>query len=240
MLPPKWDWTGAAAAALQRQDGAGTGSTEAVRELGDLQVAYHALVSCVVANDLLTTLRDGPALSRALDATILARPPPVFALLLCEVTGAAAADTACVQGGEGHVVPSVRKQCIAALRRMLAQLAAQPSFRPIALDGIGVRCCLRGLCNGSIDVRDGGALGLMTEAAHVACELHAAYGDAYGAAARAFVAAEEGGRHETEWQEVLQAVAAEDVARTKAAFKALLRAKQARAPRRLGSGAPQS
>lgn len=85
MLPPKWDWTGAAAAALQRQNGNGTGSTEAVRELGEIQVALHALVTCVVANDLLATLQDGPALSRAIDATILVRPPAC----------AAAAATAC-------------------------------------------------------------------------------------------------------------------------------------------------
>lgn len=138
------------------------------------------------------------------------------------------------------MVAQVRKQCIAALRRMLAQLAAQPSFRSVALDGIGVRCCLRGLCNGSVDVRDGGALGLLAEAAHVTCELHAAYGDAFDAAARAYVAAEEGSRFEAEWQEVLMAITAEDAARAKTALKALLRAKQARAPRRLGTSAPQS
>ena len=68
-FPTDWDWSGATAAAQRNSTGAGTGSTEVVRELGDLQLAYHSLVAEAVANKLLATL-EGPALDAAMQSLV--------------------------------------------------------------------------------------------------------------------------------------------------------------------------
>lgn len=74
MMPVDWDWTGATAEAQRRQDGSGgTGSTEAVRELSELQLGYHSLVSSIMTNSLLGTLQGSPALASAMSATVLVR-----------------------------------------------------------------------------------------------------------------------------------------------------------------------
>jgi hypothetical protein len=70
-MPTNWDWTGATAEAQRRQDGNSTGSTEAVRELSELQLGYHSLVSSIMTNNLLGTLQGSPALSSAMSATVL-------------------------------------------------------------------------------------------------------------------------------------------------------------------------
>jgi hypothetical protein len=145
----------------------------------------------------------------------------------------------CVQGGEAHVDIPIRKQCLVALHRIMERLAPEPSFEEFAVQNIGVRCCLRGLCNGSVDIRDGGALGLLNEASQTICALHAAYSAAFEAASQAYVEREEGAKHRKAWGELLVAVAAHDVVATKANYKALLRAKQARAPRAHAAGTLQ-
>ena len=90
-----------------------------------------------------------------------------------------------VQGGEAHVDVAVRKLSIVALGRALRQCAARPSFASFAVRSVGARCCLAGLTNGSVDVRDGAALGLMLEASNVLVALDASYGaDFRGAAAQ--------------------------------------------------------
>lgn len=66
MLPESWDWTGAAAAAQSSADGGRTGSTSEILELSDLQNTYFALLSSVVANDLLSVVPQGEALNHAM------------------------------------------------------------------------------------------------------------------------------------------------------------------------------
>ena len=130
-----------------------------------------------------------------------------------------------------------RKLCLAALSKMLARSELQGDLRRLAIEGLGVRCCLRGLCNGSIDIRDGGALSLLTEAAATLCALYAAFGGAMAAAAQEYVHREERDEYAAEWTELLAAAIALDSKRTKSAYKALLRRKQARTPRVKGSSA---
>jgi hypothetical protein len=136
-----------------------------------------------------------------------------------------------MQGGEAHVDIPIRKQCLVALHSIMERLVHDPSFEDFAVHNIGIRCCLRGLCNGSVDIRDGGALGLLNEASRTVCTLHAAHSGAFEAAAQAYVTQEEGEQHRAAWGELLVAIASHDVSTTKAKYKALLRAKQARAPR---------
>lgn len=136
-----------------------------------------------------------------------------------------------VQAGEAHVDIPARKLCLATLSKMLASWSHRSDFRAFAIDSIGVRCCLRGISNGSVDVCDGGALSLLSEAATTLCALHKAYGADMAAAAQAMVEREEQSGPTAEWAELLAAAAATTVKRTKDAYKALLRRKQARAPR---------
>jgi hypothetical protein len=85
MLPQGWDWTGATAAA---QDGGSTGSSEVARELGELQLAYHSLVTAIVTNNLLPTLQHSPALNHIMEASVLVccplrqSGPPSYAAVL--------------------------------------------------------------------------------------------------------------------------------------------------------------
>jgi hypothetical protein len=136
-----------------------------------------------------------------------------------------------VQGGEAHIDIPARKLCIVALSKMLASWVDQPDFKAFAIHSIGVRCCLRGLCSGSVDIRDGGALGILNKAANTLCALHVAYGEDFLEAARSFIQQEEQAQYAGEWGELLAAAAAEDVKRSKDAYKALLRRKQARGSR---------
>ena len=78
MFPDSWDWSGrATAAAVPRhtlqaangstQQGAG-GSTETMRELGELQLAYCAMLGEIAMYDLLPCLEQGQAFNLALSA----------------------------------------------------------------------------------------------------------------------------------------------------------------------------
>jgi hypothetical protein len=68
-----------------------------------------------------------------------------------------------VQGASSHVDVTVRKQCVSSLSRMVQAWAADVSFRHFAINSIGVQCCIQGLTDGGVDIRDGSVLGLLNE-----------------------------------------------------------------------------
>jgi hypothetical protein len=75
-IPQAWDWSGAAAAAHRPGEATtagGTGSIEAARELAELQLAYHQMVSEAAAAALLATFDHGTALDLALDSLVRVR-----------------------------------------------------------------------------------------------------------------------------------------------------------------------
>jgi hypothetical protein len=269
MLPADWDWSGAAAAAQLRASSSGAaaaavGSTEAVRELGELQLAYNSLLGEIIACELLPTLGEGPALEAAMDAlarvwlahALLQLRMPMLKAAACCTCGSSRIDPAShqvlivrahgsyitsgapsnlkrlrLQGGEAHVDVPARKVCVVALGRLVTAFKGRPGFRAFAIDDVGVRCCLRGLCGGSVDVRDGGALGLLNEAAATLVALQSAYRNDFLQACTQYVQRGEEARFEVPWAAVLAAIEGGDATAVKAALKALMRAKQARGPR---------
>lgn len=58
---------------------------------------------------------------------------------------------------------STRKTCIGALAKLVKLWGSDPSFKSFAIESIGVGCCMRGTVNGTVDVRDGSVLGLLSE-----------------------------------------------------------------------------
>jgi hypothetical protein len=78
-LPSSWDWTGAAAATQRVTEGGRTGSTSELLEHSDLQVTYFALLSALVASDLLHLVPRGDALSLSMSALVLVRPSAMHA-----------------------------------------------------------------------------------------------------------------------------------------------------------------
>ena len=132
---------------------------------------------------------------------------------------------------------AARKACLTCLHRALSKYAQNSDFQRFAVHRVGIAACLKGLTDGSVDVRDGAALGLLGEAAAILVQLRTEYPEATMAAAAEFVRNSEGTAHAATWEAVLAAVQAGDAKGAKDALKALLRAKQARPPRGKATGA---
>ena len=131
-----------------------------------------------------------------------------------------------MQGGQAHVDTSARKVCIAALGKLLTSCQDRAGFKQFAMEQIGVRCCLCGLCNGSVDARDGGAVGLLNEAASALSALQATYGQDFQALAAQCTHSSSEQDVAEQWAAVLASVSEQDARRIKDALKALMRAKQ--------------
>jgi len=69
-----------------------------------------------------------------------------------------------MQGAASHVDVSTRKTCIGSLAKMIKLWGSDSSFKHFAIEKVGISCCFRGSINGGVDVRDGGVLGLLSEA----------------------------------------------------------------------------
>eukprot|EP00892_Ulva_mutabilis_P003832 jgi/Ulvmu1/1820/UM119_0038.1 len=205
ILPDTWDWTGAAAAAQGRQGGGRTGTTLDLLESGDLQQVYFHLLQLLIANELLLrVLPQGELLSTAMSAV--------------------------VKGAASHVDVSTRKTCIASLVKLVKLWGSDASFKQFAIDRVGIHCCIQGTVNGGVDIRDGGALGLLSEVATCVKALHELYGEEFMHAARTFIEADVAAASNEavceKWNILIQNVMDGNIKGTKDALKAMMRLKQ--------------
>lgn len=75
-----------------------------------------------------------------------------------------------LQGASSHVDVSTRKTCVTSLGKLVKLWGSDASFKQFAIDKVGIFCCIQGTVNGGVDIRDGGALGLLSEvSSHTAC-----------------------------------------------------------------------
>ncbi|KAK9827309.1 hypothetical protein WJX81_002974 [Elliptochloris bilobata] len=164
LLPADWDWSGAAAAPPSAVAGvppaAAPAASEEAREAGDMQRAYYALLLSLATNQLAPALLQAPG--GALDAAL----------------------EALLRGAASHVDPVVRRMCVQALRRLLAEVAAGPApppgFQQFLLERVVGGVCVGALATGRLDARDAAVAALLGDLAGLLADCAGRCGDGLG------------------------------------------------------------